>query len=82
MPYEKSIPQNDSVFRAHNECMKECHEETGALRSYLAKKEQQHRTTTLLSGDVKINQHSKIFRFKNVDEVQISTAMKSLKKSM
>ena len=35
----------------------------------------------LLSGDVKINQHSKIFRFKNVDEVQICTTMKRLKKS-
>ena len=36
---------------------------------------------SLLSGDIKINQHSKIFRFKNVDEVQIRRAMKSLKTS-
>ena len=39
------------------------------------------RKNPLLSGDVKINQHSKIFRFKNVDEVQIRRAMKSLKTS-
>ena len=39
------------------------------------------RRNPLLSGDVKINQHSKIFRFKNVDEMQICTAMKRLKKS-
>ena len=39
------------------------------------------RKNPLLSGDVKINQHSKIFRFKNVDEVQICRAMKRLKKS-
>ena len=43
MLYEKSIPQNDSVFRAHNECMKDCHEETGALGSQLVKKKQQLR---------------------------------------
>ena len=48
MLYEKSIPQNDSVFRAHNESMKECHEETGALESYLVKKEQQHRSKDML----------------------------------
>ena len=42
MLYKKLTPQNDSVFQAHNECMKECHEETGALGSNLAKKEQQH----------------------------------------
>ena len=34
-----------------------------------------------LSGDVKMNQHSKIFRLKNVDELQIRKAMKSLKTS-
>ena len=39
------------------------------------------RRNPLLSGDVKINQNSKIFRFKNVDEMQICTAMKRLKKS-
>ena len=39
------------------------------------------RRNPLLSGDVKINQHYKIFRFKNVDEMQICTAMKRLKKS-
>ena len=39
------------------------------------------RKNPLLSGDVKINQHSKIFRFKNVVEVQIRRAMKSLKTS-
>ena len=50
MLYEKSIPQNDSVFRAHNECMKECHEETGALGSYVAKKEQQHRSKDMLDN--------------------------------
>ena len=51
MLYEKSIPQNDSVFRAHNnECMKNCHEETGALGSYLAKKEQQHRSKDVLDN--------------------------------
>ena len=36
---------------------------------------------SLLFGDIKINQHSKIFRFKNVDEVQIRRAMESLKTS-
>ena len=41
---EKAILQNDSVFRAHNECMIECHEETGALGSYLAMKKQQDRS--------------------------------------
>ena len=38
MLYKKLTPQNDAVFQAHNECMKECHEETGALGSNLAKK--------------------------------------------
>ena len=33
MLFEKSIPQNDSVFRAHIQCMKDCHEQTRALRS-------------------------------------------------
>ena len=47
---EKSIPRNDSVFRAHNECKKECHEETGALGSYLARKEQQHRSKDMLAN--------------------------------
>ena len=50
MLYEKSIPQNDSVFRAHNECMKECHEETEALGSYLARKEQQNRSKDMLAN--------------------------------
>ena len=50
MLYEKSIPQNDSVFRAHNECMKECHEETGALGSYLARKEEQNRSKDMLAN--------------------------------
>ena len=50
MLYEKSIPQNDSVFQAHNECMKECHEETGALGSCLARKEQQHRSKDMLDN--------------------------------
>ena len=50
MLYEKSIPQNDSVFRALNECMKECHDETGALVSYLAMKEQQHRSKDKLDN--------------------------------
>ena len=47
---EKSISQNDSVFGAHNECMKECHEETGALESYLARKEQQLRSKDMLTN--------------------------------
>ena len=50
MLYEKSIPQNDSVFRAHNECMKECHEEMGAIGNYLAKKEQQQRSKDMLDN--------------------------------
>ena len=50
MLYKKLIPQNDSVFRAHNECMTECHEETGALGSYLAKKEQRHRSKDMLDN--------------------------------
>ena len=37
------------------------------------------RRNPLLSEDVKINQHSKICRFKTVDEVQICRAMKRLK---
>ena len=37
MLYEKSLLQNDSVFRAYSECTRECHEETGAVGSYLAK---------------------------------------------
>ena len=39
------------------------------------------RKNPLLSGDVNIYQHSDIFRFKNVDEVQIRRAMNSLKTS-
>ena len=50
MLYEKLILQNDSLFRAHNECMIECHEEMGALGSYLAKKEQQDRSKDMLDN--------------------------------
>ena len=50
MLYEKSIPQTDSVFRGHNEFMKEYHEETGALGSYLAKKKQQHKSKDMLDN--------------------------------
>ena len=50
MLYERSILQNDSVFRAHNECLIECYEQTGALESYLAKKEQQDRSKDMLDN--------------------------------
>ena len=39
------------------------------------------RRKSLLLGDAKINQHSKIFRFKDVDDLQIHRIMKSLKTS-
>ena len=52
---EKSILQNDSVYRAHNECMIECHEEMNALESYLAKKEQQDRSKDMLDNLPTIN---------------------------
>ena len=47
MLYENSIPQNDSDFRAHNEYMKESHQEMGA---HLVKKEQQHRSKDMLDN--------------------------------
>ena len=58
MLYEKSIPQNDSVFRAHKECMKDCHEETGTFGSYLAKKKQQHRSKDKLDNLPTMNTRS------------------------
>ena len=61
MLYEKSIQQSDPVSR-----LSDCHEETGALGSYLAKKEQQHRSKDMLDKLPTINTRSmRILRNRN-----------------